>query len=98
MLQGRLVILLVTLLLLCSGSVWAINRQRSVQRSPKTAIPPAPAPKEDKWWAAQRSIEAAIQQLEAYLRENPNGTRSTSARQQWQRCKVFRSALRIPSG
>jgi hypothetical protein len=41
-----------------------------------------PAPKEEKWWAAQRSIETAIQQLETYLRENPNGTRAATARQQ----------------
>jgi hypothetical protein len=32
--------------------------------------------------SAQRSIEAAIQQLEIYLRENPNGTRAATARQQ----------------
>jgi len=82
MLQRRLVIFVVTLLLLCSGSLWAINGQRRSQRAPKTAIAPAPAPKEDKWWAAQRSIEAAIQQLETYLRENPNGTRVATARQQ----------------
>jgi len=32
--------------------------------------------------AAQRSIEVAIQQLEAYLRENPNAPRASTARQQ----------------
>jgi hypothetical protein len=36
----------------------------------------------DRWWAAQRSIEAAIQQLEAYLKESPNGERAVTARQQ----------------
>jgi hypothetical protein len=41
-----------------------------------------PTPKEEKWWAAQRSIEAAIQQLETYLRETPNGARTATARQQ----------------
>jgi len=41
-----------------------------------------PAPKDEKWWAAQRSIEAAIQQLETYLRETPNGARTETARQQ----------------
>jgi hypothetical protein len=82
MTQRRLVILVTTILLLCSGSLWAVNGQRRSQPAPKTTIPPAPSPKEDKWWAAQRSIEAAIQQLETYLRENPNGTRAGTARQQ----------------
>lgn len=76
------VILVITILLLCSGSLWVVNGQRRTQRSPKTAISPAPAPKEDKWWTAQRSIEAAIQQLETYIRENPSGTRTATARQQ----------------
>jgi hypothetical protein len=82
MLQRRLVILLVTMVLLCSGALWVTNGQGRSQRVPKSAIPPTPAPKEDKWWAAQRSIEAAIQQLETYLREHPNGTRAATARQQ----------------
>jgi hypothetical protein len=82
MAHRRLVILLVTIVPLCSGALWAINGQGRSQRAPKPAIPPAPAPKEDKWWTAQRSIEAAIQQLEVYLRETPNGPRSATARQQ----------------
>lgn len=82
MTQRRLVIFVATILLLCSGSLWAVNGQRRSQRAPKTTIPPAPSPKEDKWWAAQRSIEAAIQQLETYLRENPTGARAATGRQQ----------------
>lgn len=39
---------------------------------------------QDRWWSAQRSLEAAIQQLEEYLRLNPNGERAESARQQLQ--------------
>jgi len=80
--QRRFVILVIAILLLCIGSLGTINGQRRTQRAPKSAIPPVPAPKEDQWWAAQRSIEAAIQQLETYLRENPNGTRAATARQQ----------------
>jgi hypothetical protein len=38
----------------------------------------------DKYWEAQRSIEAAIQQLEAYLRAEPDGERSATARRQLQ--------------
>lgn len=36
----------------------------------------------DRYWAAQRDIEAAIQRLEAYLRESPDGPRSSTARRQ----------------
>jgi hypothetical protein len=76
------VILVAALLFLSSGSLNSVNGQKCSPGSPKTAIPPVPPPKEDKWWVAQRSIEAAIQQLESYLRENPNGTRAATARQQ----------------
>lgn len=34
------------------------------------------------FWAAQRSIEAAIQKLESYLRESPTGERAATARRQ----------------
>ena len=36
----------------------------------------------ETYWAAQRNIEAAIQQLEAYLREFPDGDRAATARRQ----------------
>lgn len=36
----------------------------------------------DGYWAAQRDIQAAIQQLEAYLREAPDGERAETARRQ----------------
>lgn len=37
---------------------------------------------DDAWWAAQRNVEAAIQQLEKYLRRSPNGPHAPTARQQ----------------
>lgn len=37
---------------------------------------------DENWWAAQRNIEAAINQLEKYLRESPNGGHAPAARQQ----------------
>jgi hypothetical protein len=40
--------------------------------------------KEDKYWTAQREIETAIQELEAYLNEFPDGDRAATARQQLQ--------------
>jgi hypothetical protein len=36
----------------------------------------------DKWWAAQRNIESAIAQLEAYLQSSPRGEHAQLARQQ----------------
>jgi hypothetical protein len=70
------------ILFLSNGSPEAGYGQRRAQRTTKTSTPPLPTLKEEKWWAAQRSIEAAIQQLETYLRENPNGARAATARQQ----------------
>jgi hypothetical protein len=39
-------------------------------------------PATNKYWAAQRSIAAAIQQLDEYLRESPDGDSASTARQQ----------------
>jgi hypothetical protein len=96
--QRCLVILVITMLLLCGASLGTASGQKRTSPSPKTAIPPAPAPKEDKWWAAQRSLAAVMQQLETYLRENPNGTRAATPGSSWQRCRVFQSVLRVLSG
>lgn len=45
------------------------------------AQPKTPGP-DDNWWTAQRNIEAAINQLEKYLRDSPNGSHAPAARQQ----------------
>jgi hypothetical protein len=79
--QRWFVLFIVTVFFLCSGSRWAVDGQTRPQRSPGTAVPPV-SQKDDKWWAAQRSIEAAIQQVESYLREAPNGSHAPAARQQ----------------
>jgi hypothetical protein len=75
------VILAIILLVLSSGATAAVQGQKPAQRTP-TSTSTVPDSKEDKWWAAQRSIEAAIQQLETYLRETPHGNRAVTARQQ----------------
>lgn len=54
-------------------------------RAPQKTNVPAPqrtAGPDDNWWAAQRNIEAAIAQLEKYLRESPNSKHAPAARQQ----------------
>ena len=73
--------LLFALLLICSGTALAqrgSNRRAAPQPRPRGASVPAA----DQYLAAQRSIEAASQQLEAYLRAHPDGEHAASARQQ----------------
>ncbi len=52
--------------------------------APKPTVPAQrkPVGPDDGWWTAQRNIEAAINQLEKYLRESPNGGHAPAARQQ----------------
>ncbi|MDQ3802754.1 MAG: hypothetical protein M3416_02735 [Acidobacteriota bacterium] len=84
------IITITTLLLLvgCVDTASGQSRGRRQTTPRPTAAAPKVAPagetsqKEDKYWAAQRSVEAAIQQLEAYLRESPDGERAETARQQ----------------
>ena len=58
----------------------ATDAQKRAQPSQPVATPVTS--REEPWWAAQRNIESAIQRLEAYLRESPNGNRAATARQQ----------------
>jgi len=50
----------------------------------------------EKYWAAQRSLEAAIQQLEAYLREAPEGERAATARRQLAVLKSLATSASLP--
>lgn len=85
---GR-VVTIITLLLL-AGCVNAAAGQgrggRAVPRlpstTPQTARADETAQKERQYWAAQRNIEAAIQQLEVYLSNFPDGARAETARRQ----------------
>lgn len=84
--------LTVAALLISTGLTQTAPGQRRSGRAPARPSQPAASqpsargtaaqPDADKYWAAQRSIEAAIQQLEAYLRESPDGERAATARQQ----------------
>jgi hypothetical protein len=49
---------------------------------PKTGLRQNPPDPDEGWWAAQRNLEAAIQQLEKYLRQYPNGRHAPTAQQQ----------------
>lgn len=74
---GKNLVLTLTFVVFAFGPT---DAQKRVQPSQPLAAPAAS--REDPWWAAQRSIESAIQKLEAYLRESPNGNRAATARQQ----------------
>jgi hypothetical protein len=64
-----------------SGAV-AQNAGAKAAAPSKMAGQQKPAGSEDAWWAAQRNIEAAINQLEKSLRDAPNGSHAPAARQQ----------------
>lgn len=73
--------LLFALFIICS--VTAPAQRRSNRRAaPQSRPRGASGITTDQYWAAQRSIEAAIQQLEAYLRVRPDGEHTATARQQ----------------
>jgi hypothetical protein len=84
--------LTVIIFLISTGLTQAVPSQRRSGRTPTRPSNPATPQSSarntaaesgpDKYWSAQRSIEAAIQQLEAYLREFPDGERAETARQQ----------------
>lgn len=72
----------ISCLLLLTLCVSVAQTKSNTAPKPKTPAQPKTAGPDDGWWAAQRSIEAAISQLEKYLRDAPNGTHAPAARQQ----------------
>lgn len=68
--------------------------KRPVQTKPSPKA--TPKPEEDRYWAAQRDIAAAIQQLEAYLRESPDGERAATARRQLAALRELTAAAALP--
>jgi hypothetical protein len=50
----------------------------------------------DQYWSAQRSVEAAIQQLDAYLRTHPDGEHAATARQQLEALRALSAAASLP--
>jgi hypothetical protein len=78
-LTGALCLLLISL---SAGVAQSGGSGGQAPVNPKTAAQQKRAGPDDAWWAAQRNIEAAINQLERYLREAPNGSHAPAARQQ----------------
>lgn len=88
------------LLILCAGVTLA-------QRRPPRRAAPQPSPTSqsdtarantgsDSYWKAQRSIEAAISQLEAYLRDSPDGERAATARLQLDALRNMAASAALP--
>jgi hypothetical protein len=82
----RILVAALLLLATCADATSAQRRRgRRAPAQPRPTIQSDRTPAgSDGYWEAQRSIEAAIQQLEAYLRESPDGERAATARQQLQ--------------
>jgi hypothetical protein len=98
--MSRRLLTLVSILLLLA--VQYIPQAQGQARRPRRApvrrpaqTPPQPR-EEDQYWAAQRSIEAAIQQLEAYLRSTPDGARAATARLQLDALRNMAASAALP--
>lgn len=87
----RHVLTAITLLALAGGTLAARAQVRGTHapaRRPSSSAPQttrrdrAAEPNADRYWAAQRDIEAAAQRLEAYLKESPDGAHAATARRQ----------------
>lgn len=88
------------LLITCADMTPAQRR-----RSTRAPAQPRPTPQSEtarantdseSYWEAQRSIEAAIQQLEAYLRAAPDGERAATARQQLDALRNMAASAALP--
>jgi hypothetical protein len=97
--MSRRLFTLVSILLLAVPYVpQAQGQARRPRRAParRPTQTPAQPREEDQYWAAQRSIEAAIQQPEAYLRSAPNGARAATARLQLDALRNMAASATLP--
>ena len=88
--------LLFALFIICPGDALAQRRSTNRRAAPQTRTRSASVAATEQYWAAQRSIEAAIQQLEAYLRAHPDGAQAATARQQLEVLRVLSHASSQP--
>jgi hypothetical protein len=88
-------VLLLALLMICSGDV--LSQRRTGRRAgPPPATRGASSAPLDQYSAAQRSVEAAIQQLDAYLRTHPDGEHAATAGQQLEVLRALSAAASLP--
>lgn len=96
-------VLMVTVLLaLAGGATAALSQRRAPARTPGgSARQPARGDKAaeqggDRYWAAQRDVEAAIRGLEEYLRQSPDGEHAPAARRQLTALKALTVSASAP--
>jgi hypothetical protein len=90
-------------------SILLLSAAPSVAQGQRACRAPAPKPSQttsasgtqttragDQYWAAQRSIEAAISQLEVYLRASPDGERAAMARRQLEALRSLTASASLP--
>jgi hypothetical protein len=98
--MSRRLFTLVSILLLLAAPCLpqAQGQARRPRRAPaRRPAQTSPQPREDGlFWAAQRSTEAAIQQLEAYLRSEPDGARAATARLQLDALRNMMASAALP--
>lgn len=94
---------LVSILLLSAVAPVAQAQGQRARRAPApktgqtTSAPGTQTPRaDDQYWEAQRSIEAAISQLEAYLHAAPDGERAATARRQLEALKGLTASAALP--
>jgi hypothetical protein len=95
----RLFTIISILLLLAAPCLpQAHGQARRPRRAPsRRLVQIQPQPRGDEqYWAAQRSIEAAIQQLEAYLLSTPDVARAATARQQLDALRNMAASAALP--
>lgn len=92
-----------SILLLSAAPCVAQAQGQRARRAPApkpsrtTSAPGIQTPRtDDQYWAAQRSIEAAISQLEAYLRASPEGERAATARRQLEALRSLTASAALP--
>lgn len=92
---------LVSILLLSAAPCVAQGQRARRAPTPKqsqTTLAPGTQARhaDDQYWAAQRSIEAAISQLEAYLRASPDGEHAVTARLQLEALRGLTTSAALP--
>ena len=93
--------LITAIAVVLSASLYSVTVQGQPPRQGSNTRPKAVQKREsdqstDGWWSAQRSIEAAIANLQSYLEQSPNGARAESARLQLQALRNLTASAAKP--
>lgn len=96
----------IILLTFVGGTLVTHGQTRGTRAPSRRPVSPAPQtvrsdraaePGADRYWAAQRDIEAAVQRLESYLKESPDGAHAATARRQLAAFRELSQAAALPA-